>query len=250
MATRTIGGSTNKGYASSGPQRKPGSTRNWWGGGDEYGGDAGFGAGQWGSDNKSVSNKLEDYKGGPRLKVNDRPMTDKERTALKLKQGIAPTAKNMGSLGVKYRADEDAAHAAGKQSVGDKRAQKVIDTRAADDYKYNVTNPERRRQGAIDAAKRKQQQEMGAMGRAWARYARGPGEQKIRSKSYKSGKGGGAPNAGASGSSKKGGKTWAEGGMGADEKRKALEDARVAGYGFFPGIINTPRPQAGIGSKR
>lgn len=65
------------------------------------------------------------------------PKTAAEVTAYRNESGIAPTAQNMGSLAVQYRADETTAHEAGQQSVGDKRAQKVIDTRALDKNKRN-----------------------------------------------------------------------------------------------------------------
>lgn len=78
---------------------------------------------------------MPSMRGGPQEKEYYRPKTDAERTALKLKQGIAPTAQNMGSLAVQSRADEETAREGGGQSIGDVRAQKVIDTRRDDRIK-------------------------------------------------------------------------------------------------------------------
>ena len=61
--------------------------------------------------------------------------TAAEVMAYRNQSGIAPTAQNMGSLAVQYRADAATAREGGGQSVGDKRAQKVIDKRRIDETK-------------------------------------------------------------------------------------------------------------------
>ncbi len=63
------------------------------------------------------------------------PKTAAEMTAYRNKSGIAPTAQNMGSLAVQYRADAAAKTEAGEQTDAGMRAQKVIDTRKADKTK-------------------------------------------------------------------------------------------------------------------
>ncbi len=61
-----------------------------------------------------------------------RPQTAAETTEYRNKSGIAPTAKNMGALAVKFRANEQAKTDAGEQTDTAKRAQKIFDTRLAD----------------------------------------------------------------------------------------------------------------------
>jgi len=86
-----------------------------------------------------------------------RPHTAQEFADRKVSQGIAPTHESMGALSQQYRADADAAHAAGQLSVSDKKAQKVIDMRKADDYNVNVVAPANERltqQKAVSSAQK------------------------------------------------------------------------------------------------
>lgn len=232
-------GSNKAGYASS--QKKRIGKATWWGGADQYAG-AEDHASYFGGNGVEGQPKKPSLKSGPQQPDYYRDKTDQERTALKLKQGIAPTAKNMGSLGVQYRADEDTAHAAGEQSVGDKRAMKVIDTRTADDYKYNVTGPENVRVAAAAEAIRKRKQESSAMGRAWDTYARGP---RSSGNSSSHGSSNAVRTSGSSSFKKTSSKSsntrsYLQGGLGADEKALAKEKARVAGYGLFPKVRFAP----------
>ena len=90
--------------------------------------------------------------------IGPQQLTQEEKSAGLVKAGVATTHENMGDLAVQYRADADAARASGGLSIDDKRALKVIDTRAANEYKYNVTDPAQsalgasRAQGAARAA--------------------------------------------------------------------------------------------------
>ena len=76
----------------------------------------------------------------------------------------------MGSLAVKFRADADAAHARGEQSVSDKKATRVLDMRKAEDEHYanrvarSKGNQSRNQQRAQQAFVDKNQRSMPSMG--------------------------------------------------------------------------------------
>ena len=96
-----------------------------------------------------------DHQSGVKTKPNKGPVEDPRyasKTASEvqaLRTGIAPTANNMGSLAVQFRADEATAREGGGQSIGDKRDQKIIDTRAADRSK-RLQNTQRATQAFKD----------------------------------------------------------------------------------------------------
>lgn len=79
---------------------------------------------------QNTSSGLTRFSGGPQLDPLQREKTEAERLAFR-KKGVADTTQNTGSLAVQYRGDEETAREAGEQSVGDKEAQKSIDTRIA-----------------------------------------------------------------------------------------------------------------------
>ena len=67
--------------------------------------------------------------------------TSAEIEALTESRGVADTHANMGSLAVDYRASEQAKTDAGEQTTSGERATKILDTRAAEEYKRTISEP-------------------------------------------------------------------------------------------------------------
>jgi hypothetical protein len=74
----------------------------------------------------------------------DYAKTAAETVAQREEQGIASSHQNMGSLAVDFRKSEQALKSAGKQTVTEGRAAKILDTRAAAEHRRLVTDPAQR----------------------------------------------------------------------------------------------------------